>query len=92
VPQFLHNVRAYGTIDNLPPAQALRRFLTIHDSDALVAKADPDLKRWLPDELWARLHPQVTTEMARYVRYAPERVADAIEKNELDASLKRVSS
>lgn len=92
VPQFLHNVQAYDTIDNLPPAQALRRFLTIHDPDALVGKADPDLKRWLPDALWARLHPHVTTEMVRYVWYALERVADAVEKNELDASLKRVSS
>jgi len=92
VPQFLHNVRAYDTIDNLPPAQALRRFLTIRDPEAVIRKADPDLKRWLPDGLWARLHPQVTTEMVRYVWYALERVADAIEKNELDASLKRVSS
>ena len=91
-PQFLHNVRAYDTIDDLPPAQALRRFLTIHDPEAVIRKADPDLKRWLPDALWARLHPEVTTEMVRYVWYALERVADAIEKNELDASLKRVPS
>lgn len=90
VPQFLHNVRAYDTIDNLPPAQALRRFLTMHDPDAVISKADPDLKRWLPEGLWARLHSQVTAEMVRYVWYALERVADAIEKNELDASLKRV--
>ncbi|HET9107112.1 MAG TPA: nucleotidyl transferase AbiEii/AbiGii toxin family protein [Steroidobacteraceae bacterium] len=92
VPQFLHNVRAYDTIDDLPPAQALRRFLTTHDPDAVIRKADPDLKRWLPDGLWARLHPAVTTEMVRYVWYALERVADAIEKNDLRASLKRVSS
>jgi hypothetical protein len=90
--QFLHNVQAYDTIDDLPPAQALRRFLTAHDPDAVISKADPDLKRWLPEGLWARLHPRVTTEMVRYVWYALARVADAIEKNELDASLKRVSS
>lgn len=92
VRQFLHNVQAYDTIDKLPPAQALRRFLTIHDPEAVIRKADPDLKRWLPDGLWARLHPEVTTEMVRYVWYALERVADAIEKKELNASLKRVSS
>lgn len=91
-PQFLHNVRAYDTIDGLPPAQALRRFLTMHDPEAVIRKADPDLKRWLPDGLWARLHPEVTTEMVRYVWHVLERVADAIEKNELDASLKRVGS
>lgn len=90
--QFLHNVQAYNTIDNLPPAQALRQFLMAHDPDAIIKKADPDLKRWLPEGVWARLHPQVTTEMVRYVWYALERVANAIEKNELDASLKRVSS
>ena len=92
VRQFLHNVQAYDTIDKLPPAQALRRFLTIHDPEAVIRKADPDLKRWLPEGLWARLHPEVTTEMVRYVWYALERVADAIEKKELNASLKRVSS
>lgn len=90
--QFLHNVQAYNTIDNLPPARALRQFLRTHDPDAIIRKADPDLKRWLPEGVWARLHPQVTTEMVRYVWYALERVVNAIEKNELDASLKRVSS
>lgn len=90
--QFLHNVRAYETIDNLLPAQALRRFLTSHDPDEVIRRADPELKRWLPQGVWSRLRPQVTTEMVRYVWYALERVADAIEKKELDASLKRVSS
>jgi hypothetical protein len=90
--QFLHNVRAYDTLGGLPPAQALRRFLTTHDPEAVIRKADPDLKRWLPDGLWARLHPEVTAEMAQYVWHALERVADAIEKNVFDASLKRVSS
>lgn len=90
--QFLHNVQAYDTLDNLLPARALRRFLTVHDPDAVLMKADPDLKRWLPDGLWARLHPQVTAEMVRYVWYALERIADSIEKGHLDTSLKRVSS
>jgi len=89
VRQFLHNVSAYETIEHLPPAQALRKFL---DSDPaeIVKKADPDLKRWLPTALWEKLHPRVTTEMVEYVRHALRSVADAIEKNELSASLKRV--
>jgi hypothetical protein len=89
VRQFLHNVSAYETIQRLPPAQALRKFL---DSDPaeIVKKADPDLKRWLPAALWEKLHPRVTTEMVEYVRHALRSVADAIEKNELSASLKRI--
>ena len=89
VPQFLHNVTAYDTVDNLPPAQALRKFLE-NDPGELVKKADPDLKRWMPQTLWAKLHPQVTSEMVKYVRQALESVANAIEKNEMDASLKRL--
>jgi hypothetical protein len=89
--QFLHNVTAYKTIDNLSPAQALRKFLATDPID-LVNRADPDLKRWLPDGLWARLHPQVTAEMVQYVRHALESVANAIEHNEFGASLKRVRS
>lgn len=90
--QFLHNVRAYDTVDHLPPAQALRRFLASHDRNDIVGKADPDLKQWLPEGVWARLHPRVTTEMVRYVWYALECVADAIENNELGGSLKRIPS
>lgn len=87
--QFLHNVRAYETIDRLSPAQALRRFLASHDPVIVAEKADPDLKRWLPSDVWARLYPRATGEMVRYTWYALERVADAIEKNELEPSLKR---
>src|SRR5487761_169279 len=89
--QFLHNVRAYETVDRLSPAQALRRFLASHDPAVVAEIADPDLKRWLPSDVWARLHPRATTEMVRYTWYALERVADAIEKNGLEPSLKRAS-
>jgi hypothetical protein len=89
--QFLHNVSAYQTVEHLPPAQALRKFLE-HDPAVIVKRADPELKRWIPESLWARLHPQATTVMVRYVRHALQSVADAIEKGELDASLKRVSA
>jgi hypothetical protein len=89
--QFLHNVTAYNTIDSLPPAQALRKFLD-NDPVETLRKADPDLKRWMPESLWGRLHPQVTAEMVAYVRDALARVADAIEKKEFGASLKRTTS
>ena len=91
VAQFLHNVTAYNTIDGLAPAQALRKFLE-HDPAELVKRADPDLKLWLPEALWTKLHPQVTAEMVQYVRHALESVANAIESHELDVSLKRVRS
>lgn len=87
--QFLHNVTAYETIEGLAPAQALRKFLE-NDTGELIRKADPDLKRWMPALLWAKLHPQITAEMVRYVRYAIQTVADAIEKKISGKSLKRV--
>ena len=88
VRQFLHNISAYQTIDGLSPAQALRKFLE-NDSNELVNKADPDLKRWLPAALWEKMHTRVTTEMVRYARHALQTVADAIEKKVTDGSLNR---
>jgi predicted nucleotidyltransferase component of viral defense system len=87
--QFLHNVSAYRTIDDLSPAQALRKFLE-NDPTEVLKKADPDLRRWLPQALWDKMHPRVTGEMVVYVRGALESVADAIEKNLMDGTLKRV--
>jgi predicted nucleotidyltransferase component of viral defense system len=87
--QFLHNVSAYQTIDSLSPAQALRKFLE-NDPAKVLEKADPDLRRWLPKALWDKLHPRVTTEMVEYVRGALASVADAIEKDLTDGTLKRV--
>jgi predicted nucleotidyltransferase component of viral defense system len=87
--QFLHNLSAYRTIDGLPPAQALRKFLESDPSEVL-NKADPDLRRWLPKTLWEKLHPRVTAQMVEYARGSLESVADAIEKNRTDGTLKRV--
>jgi hypothetical protein len=91
VRQFLHNVSAYETVGHLSPARALIKFLE-HDPAVLVDKADPDLKRWLPDVLWTAIHPRVTTEMVSYVRYALKTVADAIENNAMGPSLKHLPS
>jgi predicted nucleotidyltransferase component of viral defense system len=87
--QFLHNVSAYRTIDGLSPAQALRKFLDA-DPVAILKKADPDLRRWLPKTLWDKIHPRVTAEMIEYVRSALESVADAIENHVGSGTLKRV--
>ncbi len=89
--QFLHNVSVYDTIERLPPAQALRKFLEHKPAD-LLKKADPDLRRWMPKTLWATLHPAVTREMVAYVRYAIAAVADAIEQGRTEGSLKRMPS
>ena len=89
--QFLHNVSAYRTVDDLPPAQALRRFLE-NDPAELIQKADPDLRRWLPRDLWEKMHPAITEEMVRYTRHALQVIADAIEHGATDNSLKHVRS
>jgi hypothetical protein len=88
VRQFLHNVSAYETIDGLPPARALRKFLELEPADVL-KKADPDLRRWVPKALWVKLHPDVTREMVSYARHALKSVADAIEHGRLNVSLKQ---
>jgi predicted nucleotidyltransferase component of viral defense system len=87
--QFLHNVSAYQTVDDLPPARALRKFLQ-NDPVELVRKANPDLRRWVPSALWEKMHPRVTTEMVRYARHALQTVADAIERKVTDVSLNTV--
>jgi hypothetical protein len=87
--QFLHNVSAYQTIDNLSPAQALRKFLLQRPAE-LVKKADPDLKRWVPAQLWGKMHPRLTTEMVRYTLHALQAVADTIEERVTKVSLNRV--
>ena len=91
VAQFLHNVSAYETLEGLPPAKALRKFLE-NDPKSILEKADPDLRRWMPRALWDRLHPKTTGEMVEYTRYALGAVADAIEKGVSRASLKRRAS
>lgn len=74
--QFGHNVSAYATIDNLPPDQALLRFCEL-DKEAIIARADPDLRRWLPVPLWNALNPNGIREMVDYVHDALRAVATA---------------
>jgi predicted nucleotidyltransferase component of viral defense system len=76
--QFLHNVSAYDTLDGLPPAQALRKFLG-YDSKAIFDSASKDLQRWLPSGLWRQIYPDRVHEMIEYVRNQIGAVADQID-------------
>jgi predicted nucleotidyltransferase component of viral defense system len=92
LPRFQHHLSAYNTLDNLPPAEALRRF-TERDPADVAAKADPELKRWLPERLWRQLHPEGVREMADYAQQVLTAVATALEapQDNLPALPRRVS-
>ena len=76
--QFLHNIQAYAPVDGLTPSNALRKFLA-NDRQSIIAKANPDLKRWLPASLWNSLNPNGITQMVDYAFYALQAVADAVD-------------
>lgn len=77
--QFLHNLGGYTTREGLPPAQALRLFLA-NDRDGVIQRADPDLKRWLPESVWDALQRQgAVDQMVDYVFHALGAVADHLD-------------
>jgi predicted nucleotidyltransferase component of viral defense system len=86
--QFLHNVSAYQTVDALPPAAALRKFLE-NDKELIMKSADPDLKRWLPEHLWKRLWPEGVRDMVDYVFMALDKVANEVERSEVTTEVER---
>lgn len=81
--QFLHNISAYAPLQNLPPAQALALFLK-HDKRELVKRADPGLRNWLPESLWARMVPEGIRQIVDYVFYAIDNVSTHIERGGRD--------
>jgi Nucleotidyl transferase AbiEii toxin, Type IV TA system len=81
--QFLHNIQAYTPVGGLAPSNALRKFLA-NDRQSIIAKANPDLKRWLPATLWHSLYPDGIVQMVDYVFFALQAVAQAVD--DLDAS------
>jgi predicted nucleotidyltransferase component of viral defense system len=83
VPRFLHHLSAFKLPKDTDVSTALRRFLNM-DRDAVVASADPDLKRWLPAALWTHLWPEAIGDMVDYVRSAVEAVADACENTDTE--------
>lgn len=78
--RFLHHVSAYNTINDLPPPDALSRFLDLSD-DYLLEKSDPDLRQWLPDALWQTLYPEGVRQMIAYTKKSIMDVSFAAKEN-----------
>lgn len=76
--RFLHHVAGYRTIEGLPPAEALRKF-TVRDRAGIAAKADPELRKSLPRELWRTLKGRGVDEVVAYVMSTLDKVASEIE-------------
>jgi len=76
--RFLHHVQAFDTYDGLPPAAALRKFLE-RDPEDILSEADPDLKKWLPKNLWDNLNGKGIEQIVTHVRSAILDVAEVIE-------------
>jgi predicted nucleotidyltransferase component of viral defense system len=82
--RFLHHVTAFDTQDGLPPEQALRKFLKRTPED-IISEADPDLKKWLPSDLWKTLQGDGIQQMVDIVRESIGSIADEIESRAMDA-------
>jgi len=65
--QFLHHIQVYEPVRGLKPEDALMVFLELDPTD-VIRRADPDLRNWLPAELWKALYPQGMAQMVEYVR------------------------
>ena len=76
--RFLHHVTAFDTVEGLSPEEALRRFLE-RTPEEIGSEADPDLKRWLPGDLWNRLSGPGIAEIIETVRTSIEAIAAEIE-------------
>ena len=88
--QFLHNITAYTPLQELSPSAAIGLFLS-KDRDAVISQSDPDLKNWLPTNLWNRLHPKGVAEMVDYVFYAINAVKENIDGESMrDIDLKHL--
>ncbi|WP_137917106.1 nucleotidyl transferase AbiEii/AbiGii toxin family protein [Hydrogenophaga sp. 2FB] len=75
--QFLHNVSAYTTLGGRPAHVALLGLLD-RDRKEVIAQADPDLKTWLPADLWKALHPAGVEQMVDYARATLQAMHDHI--------------
>lgn len=76
--QMLHNLSAYDTVGGRDPAEVLREF-SARDPEELAAAADPDLRRWLPENLWKSLQPNGIREIVAFAQATLGAVADRIE-------------
>lgn len=57
------NLSAYNTVDNLPPAAALRLFTTRYTKAHMLDAAEKDLKPFLAPAAWKRMWPDTVEEM-----------------------------
>lgn len=80
VKQLKHNASAYNTLDGLPLSGALRKFLA-RDREAVAALADPDIKRWLPPEMWKQMQGDGVKQIVDYVYSILGMVSLALEDN-----------
>jgi predicted nucleotidyltransferase component of viral defense system len=85
VEQFLHNITAYNTSGGKTPSEIFREFLA-KDVDAIIALADPDLKKWLPPTIWAGYLPDGPSKMVHYVRNRLMEMADLLDALEMSDS------
>ena len=87
VHQFKHNISAYSAPPDKSLSDLLKRFLET-DTKEIVALADPDLKKWLPEKLWERLKGAGVEEMVLYTKEILLKVSLAMEQpNSSDNSL-----
>lgn len=84
--QYQHNLSAYRTVGGLEASPALRRWAA-QDQAEICARADPDLRTWLPEPLWRRLEGAGISDMVSHVADAVTAVADYLDHSdgELDS-------
>lgn len=76
--KYLHQVTAFDTVEGLPPDQALFRYLE-WPREKFLKEADPDIRKWLPKELWENLENIGIEEIVDDVRAAVKDMAHAVE-------------
>lgn len=81
--RFLHHVSGYQTVDNLAPADALRAFLAQENIEDVIKKADPDLKRWLPEPLWNALWPEGVRQITETVFSRLKEIGDMLPSDDM---------
>lgn len=84
--RFLHHVQAYSTVDGLEPAAALHHFLA-RDEAEILNTADPDIRKWLPPDLWQSLEGRGITQIVQIVRDAIGEIAEILEARSLAPDL-----
>lgn len=94
--RLLQNLSVYETVDNLPPADALRAFGR-RSEEEMMAAAEKDLKPFLSPSMWERFWPDTVRTMVQdslqgakkaatvveeFTRMAPVQISDALDDND----------